>query len=61
MPNYINPILLTDSYKLSHIKFTSKGVETIYSNFTPRFTEYLEAKFKNFDGGIVWFGLQAAV
>ena len=61
MPNYINPILLTDSYKLSHIKFTSEGVQTIYSNFTPRFTDYLEAKFKNFDGGIVWFGIQAAV
>lgn len=61
MPNYINPMLLTDSYKLSHIKFTSEGVQTIYSNFTPRFTDYLEAKFKNFDGGIVWFGIQAAV
>ncbi len=61
MRHYINPMLLTDSYKLSHIKFTSEGVETIYSNFTPRFTEYLEAKFKSFDGGIVWFGLQAAV
>lgn len=61
MPNYINPIFLTDSYKLSHIKFTSKGVETIYSNFTPRFTDYLAAKFKSFDGGIVWFGGQAAL
>ena len=59
--SYINPIFLTDSYKLSHINFTSKGVEAIYSNFTPRFTEYLGAKFKTFDGGIVWFGLQAAI
>lgn len=61
MPNYINPIFLTDSYKLSHIKFTSKGVQTIYSNFTPRFTDYLADKFKSFDGGIVWFGCQAAL
>ena len=61
MPNYINPILLADSYKLSHIDFTSVGVETIYSNFTPRFTEYLQQKIKSFDGGIVVFGLQAAI
>lgn len=60
-PSYINPIFLTDSYKLSHITFTSKGVQAIYSNFTPRFTEYLAGKFKTFDGGIVWFGLQAAI
>lgn len=61
MPNYINPILLADSYKLSHIDFTSVGVQTIYSNFTPRFTEYLQQKVKSFDGGIVVFGLQAAI
>lgn len=59
--NYINPVFLTDSYKLSHIKFTSEGVETIYSNLTPRFTHYLEEKFKYFDGGVVCFGLQAAL
>lgn len=59
--SYINPIFLTDSYKLSHIDFTSKGVENIYSNMTPRFTHYLEAKSKSFDGGIVCFGLQAAM
>ena len=61
MSNYINPIFLTDSYKLSHKEFTSVGVQTIYSNFTPRFTEYLESKFKCFDGGIVVFGIQAAI
>ena len=57
----MNPILMTDSYKLSHIIFTSPGVKTIYSNFTPRFTHYLKARFSNFDGKIVWFGLQAAL
>lgn len=61
MPNYINPIFLTDSYKLSHLNFTPKGVETIYSNFTPRFTEHLKSKMSTFDGGIVFFGLQAAI
>lgn len=57
----INPIFLTDSYKLSHIDFTSVGVKKINSNLTPRFTHYLEAKSKAFDGGIVCFGLQAAL
>ena len=57
----MNPILMTDSYKLSHILFTSPGVKTIYSNFTPRFTHYLKARFPNFDNKIVWFGLQAAL
>ena len=57
----INPILLSDSYKLSHIIFTSKGVKTIYSNFTPRFTHYLEDRFPNFDGKLVWFGLTATL
>ena len=57
----MNPILMTDSYKLSHILYTSPGVKTIYSNFTPRFTHYLKARFPNFDGKIVWFGLQAAL
>lgn len=57
----INPIFLTDSYKLSHIKFTSPGVEQIYSNFTPRFINYMQQRFNTFDGGIVCFGLQAAL
>ena len=57
----MNPILMTDSYKLSHILYTSPGVKTIYSNFTPRFTHYLKARFPNFDGKIVWFGLHAAL
>ena len=57
----MNPILMTDSYKLSHILYTSPGVKTIYSNFTPRFTNYLKARFPNFDDKIVWFGLQAAL
>lgn len=57
----INPIFLTDSYKLSHIRFESKGVQEIYSNFTPRFTKYFEAEYTDFDGNIVWFGLQYAL
>ena len=57
IPKRINSIFLTDSYKLSHIEYTTPGVQTIYSNFTPRFTHYFENKFPNFDGKLVWFGL----
>ena len=59
--SYINPIFHTDSYKLSHKKMTSSGVETIYSNYTPRFDDYMRARYKTFDGGIVWFGMQYAL
>ena len=59
--SYINPIFHTDSYKLSHKKMTSNGVETIYSNYTPRFDDYMRARYKTFDGGIVWFGMQYAL
>ena len=56
-PKNINPAFLADSYKLSHIEYTTPGVKTIYSNFTPRFTHYFKAKFPNFDDKLVWFGL----
>ena len=59
--NYINPIFHTDSYKLSHKEMTSAGVETIYSNYTPRFDTYMRERYKTFDGGIVWFGMQYAL
>lgn len=59
--SYINPIFHTDSYKLSHKKMTSDGVETIYSNYTPRFDKYMRSRYKTFDGGIVWFGMQYAL
>jgi nicotinamide phosphoribosyltransferase len=58
---FINAAFLADSYKASHKQMTSKGVTHIYSNLTPRFTGYLEERFTFFDGGIVWFGMQAAV
>lgn len=57
----ISPILLTDSYKLSHKNFEVDGVTEIYSNFTPRFTHYFKAKFPHFDEKIVVFGLQQAM
>lgn len=53
--------LLTDSYKLSHLEMSSNGINKIYSNFTPRFVTYFEKQFPNYDGKIVWFGLQAVI
>lgn len=60
-PKAINPIFLTDSYKLSHIRYTTPGVKIIYSNFTPRYIDYLLQKYPDFDGNLVWFGLQGTL
>lgn len=57
----INPVFLTDSYKLSHIKFETVGTTKIYSNFTPRFTKYFKDLYPDFDNKIVWFGLQGVI
>ena len=41
---HLNPFLYgTDSYKVSHITFETEGVKEIYSNFTPRFSKYMES------------------
>lgn len=57
---HINPFLYwTDSYKISHIKFETKGVKEIYSNFTPRFDKYMKELIGNsYDGKVVVFGFQ---
>lgn len=57
----MNPLFLTDSYKLSHKGFMTEGTEFIYSNMTPRSTKYLPVNHEDFDGKIVWFGLQAVL
>lgn len=56
----INPFLYhTDSYKVSHINFEINGVKEIYSNFTPRFSKYIEQMLGDaFDGKYVVFGIQ---
>lgn len=62
MNNIINPIFLTDSYKLSHIHLEVPGIHYIYSNFTPRHTTLFEQLLDgDFNGEIVLFGLQAAI
>lgn len=55
----INPLLLTDSYKLGHADQYPEGTEFVYSNFTPRSTKY--AQFLDKDKEIVFFGLQAVL
>lgn len=59
----MNPLLLTDSYKLGHANQYPKGTQFVYSNFTPRSVKHaLNTIFKNTsDHRIVFFGLQAVL
>ena len=56
----LNPFLYwTDSYKISHITFETKGVENIYSNATARFCKYMrELLGEYYDDTFVVFGIQ---
>lgn len=51
----INPMLLTDFYKISHRIMCETGTEKIYSTFTPR-----ESRINNIDE-VVFFGLQGFI
>lgn len=57
----MNPLLMTDSYKLSHKNFCPPGTQYIYSNLTFRFDKYFSKYYPNFDHKAVWFGLQAFI
>lgn len=48
----MNPILLTDYYKVHHTKMYPEGMTLLYSNFTPR-----KSRLKGVES-IVFFGLQ---
>lgn len=50
----INPVFLTDAYKLSHKKFETKGTEFVQANFTPRSFRLAD---KSVDSAVV-FGAQ---
>lgn len=54
----INPLELTDSYKISHAGFEFPGTEIIYSNLTPRTSKYFNVPPEFFGGKAVFFGLQ---
>lgn len=51
----INPMLLTDFYKISHKIMSEKGTEKIYSTFTPRDSRIEGIK------EVVFFGLQGFI
>ena len=48
-----------DSYKIGHKFQYPKGTTKVYSNFTPRSSEYLHVPKQYKTNKIVWFGLQA--
>lgn len=51
----INPMLMTDFYKISHHLMSEKGTEKIYSTFTPRYS-----RIEGIDS-VVFFGLQGFI
>lgn len=53
-------ILNTDSYKLGHGKMWPKGTTKVFSNFTPRNSEYFNQSGYEVDS-VVWFGLQITI
>src|SRR5687768_10422241 len=57
----INPLLLTDSYKLGHIKQYPEGTQYVYSNFTPRSNNHFDCPHNFKKDGIIFFGLQAVL
>ena len=50
-----NPMLMTDSYKISHLIMSEKGTEKIYSTFTPR-----HSRIEGINE-VVFFGLQGFI
>lgn len=56
----MNPLFLTDGYKLDHRSQYPEGTELVYSNFTPR-SDRLSNMGEDFDGKIVVFGTQAMI
>jgi nicotinamide phosphoribosyltransferase len=52
--NSINPLLLSDGYKVSHNSMYPKGTTLVYSNFTPRSNKYAPKGCDN----LVSFGQQ---
>jgi len=51
----INPMLLTDFYKISHLHMAEKGIQKTYSTFTPR-----ASRLEGIDSA-VFFGLQGFI
>lgn len=50
-----------DGYKLDHISQYVKGTELVYSNMTPRSDRLARVIRENFNGKVVFFGMQYAI
>lgn len=50
-----------DGYKLDHVSQYVKGTEMVYSNMTPRSDRLARVIRENFNGKVVFFGLQYAI
>lgn len=57
----LNPLLMADSYKFSHLFMYPSGITEVYSNFTPRSVRHLNVPEKYKNNNIIWFGGQAVV
>jgi|GEM_PF-355280 len=55
----MNPATQTDFYKTGHYKQYPENTQLVYSNMTPRSDRLF--KWEDFDGKIVFFGLQAFI
>lgn len=54
----MNPLVNTDSYKLSHKGFMNEGTTKIYSNLTARSSKHFPVLKERYDNKVVFFGLQ---
>ena len=59
--NNINPLFLTDAYKLGHADQYPDGTELVYSNFTPRSGKHSPIPTKFDDKKVVVFGLSGVL
>lgn len=57
----MNPMVQTDSYKLSHKGFMNEGTEVIYSNLTARSTKHFPVPEEVHGDKVVVFGLQHTI
>lgn len=61
MNKTLNPILATDSYKLSHKGQLPPNTTKMYSHLTPRFVKYLKQKFPDMDDKVIVYGIQSTI
>lgn len=57
----LRPENLIDFYKSGHIYQYPEGTELVYSNFTPRSYKHATNVLSDYDGKVVFFGLQGVV